>query len=296
VAGRLRTGRRRPAAALVWRPGETAARLARSLGHLSFARRFLPKRAGITCSGECTATRPAGGQDFLVSGRIGQIENRGQFRLRVRRFAAAARAAAAGDPGTQAARAGRGGVGGARFPAMFEREISWTELLPVLEIARTIAHPRTEAATAQLAAADGPDQHPAVEVPDVALFTQPSRRPNGADDPLLISAASTPLAWRTSAGRLARTPCVKDVRPGSTVTSQRPATCPGPVPRSTTPCTWLRSERDQCRRLKKRIRSFASARAVRGRTGAAPPLMIESKQIVAPHADRAAIDDAIAAG
>jgi len=135
------------------------ARLARSLGHLSFARRFLRSRGHYVHAAECTAD-PAGRPRTS-----GQRQHRADRESRQFRYeyvvAAAARAAAAGDPGTQAAVL-PSGVGGESLPGDVRREIELDELLPVLEIARTIAPPERPSGDGSAGPRPrGPDQHPA---------------------------------------------------------------------------------------------------------------------------------------
>jgi hypothetical protein len=164
-----------------------------------------------------------------------------------------------------------------RFPAMFEREIELSELLPVLEIARTIAPPDDRAATAQLAAAEALTSTRLVEVPDVALFTRALAAAERADDPLLLSAALDSLGLaQIMTGHLAQAHQL-DVRRLSVT-----ARLPGHLPRAGSEIyDALHMAVENAISAGELGFALAAAQQFEDELVAAPPLMIESKPIVA---------------
>ena len=166
-----------------------AAPLARSLGHLTFARRFLAEsrrhylRAAEYAAGDAEAAR-----DLWSAAGVAQVESKGQLRYEYV-VAAAERAAAAGDHGTRAAVLAEAVSVATRFPAIFDRDVGLVELQQMLEAAHRVAPPGDVAAAAQLTAADAWTQTRIVDVPDPAPFHVALAAAERADDPVLISAA-----------------------------------------------------------------------------------------------------------
>ncbi len=193
-------------AALSLAQGEIAAQLARSLGHLSFARQFLAEaRDHYMRAGESTGDSARAAHDLWSAAWVAQVENRGQLRYELA-LAAAERAAAAGDPGTQAAVLAEAVSVATRFPAIFDRDIELAELEEMLALAREVAPPGDRSATAQLAAAEAWTETRRVEVPDVSSFAAALAAAESADDPILVSAALDGLgAAQVMGGHLTQT-------------------------------------------------------------------------------------------
>jgi predicted ATPase len=193
-------------AALGITDGTAAAELARSLGHLTFARRFLAEARGhYLRAAECTADDAQAAHDLWSAAGVAQAEVRGQLRYEYA-VAAAERAAAAGDHGTQAAVLAEAVSVATRFPAIFERDVGLPELQQMLDLAHHVAPPGDPAAEAQLAAADAWTGTRTVEVPDAEAFTAALGAAERADDPVLISAALDALgAMQVMGGHFAKT-------------------------------------------------------------------------------------------
>jgi hypothetical protein len=167
----------------------TVAALARSLGHLTFARRFLAEsRRHYLRAAESAADHAAAARDLWSAAGVAQVESKGQLRYEYA-VAAAERAAAAGDHGTQAAVLAEAVSVATRFPAIFDRDIGLVELQQMLDVAHQVAPPGDVAAAAQLTAADSWTQTRLVDVPDPAPFHVALTAAERADDPMLISAA-----------------------------------------------------------------------------------------------------------
>ena len=176
-------------AALSLADGDLAAQLARSLGHLTFARRFLTEARGhYVRAAEYAIHDAEAARDLWSAAGVAHVEYKGQLRYEYA-VAAAERAAAAGDHGTQAAVLAEAVSVATRFPAIFERDVGLTELRQVLAVAHNVAPPGDLAAAAQLAAADAWTETRMVEVPDPAMFDAALGAAERADDPVLISAA-----------------------------------------------------------------------------------------------------------
>ncbi len=193
-------------AALSLADGDRAARLARSLGHLGFGRRFLAEACGhYVRAAEATSDMAQAAQDFWSAAGVAHVENKGQLRYEYV-VAAAERAAAGGDPGTQAEVLAEAVSVATRFPAIFDHEIQLAELQPMLDQAHQVAPPDNPSVAAQLLAADAWTSTRLVEVPDVTTFEATLDAAERADDPTLISAALDALgAAQVMAGHLART-------------------------------------------------------------------------------------------
>ncbi len=193
-------------AALGLADGHLAARLARTLGHLTFARRFLAEARGHYL--RAADLEPDGTQaarDLWSAARVAQVENIGQLRYEYG-VAAADRAAAAGDPATQSAVLAEAVSLATRFPALFEHDVELAELQEALRLAHEVAPPDDVSARAQLVAADAWTNTRVVEVPDVTMFEAALEAAERADDPILVSAALDALgSAQMMNGQLART-------------------------------------------------------------------------------------------
>ena len=193
-------------AALGLAVGDLAPRLARTLGHLTFARRFLAEARGhYLRAAETEPDIAQAARDLWSAARVAQVENIGQLRYEYG-VAAAERAAAAGDPGTQSAVLAEAVSLATRFPALFEHDVALAELQEILQLAHQVAPADDASAAAQLVAADAWTNTRVVEVPDVAMFEAALEAAERADDPVLISAAIDALgAAQIMGGHLAET-------------------------------------------------------------------------------------------
>lgn len=193
-------------AALALADRTVAARLARSLGHLTFARHFLAEaRAHYVHAAECALDDAQAARDLWAAAWVAQVENNGRLRHRYA-LTAAERAAAAGDHGTQAAVLAEAVSVATRFPAIFDRDVELTELQGMLDLAHQVAPEDDPGAQAQLAAADAWTASRTVDVPDTAMFDAAFASAQQADDPALISAALDALgSVNVMHGRFAHT-------------------------------------------------------------------------------------------
>jgi hypothetical protein len=177
----------RAAVALV--DGASAARLARLLGHLAFARRFLTEARGhYLRAAAATSDDRQSARDLWAAAGIAQSENDGTMLYELV-VAASERAGAAGDRGMQAAVLAEAVSIAVRFPAIFVRDIELPELQEMLVRAHQIAPADDPAAEAQLLAADAWMQTRLVDLPEISLFTEALEAAERTADPKLISAA-----------------------------------------------------------------------------------------------------------
>jgi predicted ATPase/DNA-binding CsgD family transcriptional regulator len=186
--------------------GELGAQLARSLGHLTFARRFLAESRGhYVRAAQCTPDPAQAARDLWSAAGVSQVESNGQRRFEYV-VAAAEQAAAAGDAATQAAVLAEAVSVATRFPAIFERDIELSELQRMLGRAHEVAPAGDAAAAAQLMVADAWTGTRLVDVPDVAAFNAALDAAEAADDAGLVSAALDALgAAQVMNGHLTRT-------------------------------------------------------------------------------------------
>jgi predicted ATPase/DNA-binding CsgD family transcriptional regulator len=205
--------------------GEQAARLARLLGHLAFARRFMTEARGhYLRAAAATSDDGQAARDLWMAAGIAQSENDGTtvYELGV---AASERAAAAGDLGMQATVLAEAVSVATRFPAVFVRDIELNELQEMLARAHELAPDDDPAVTAQLLAADAWTQTRLVDLPQLAPFTEALDAAERSADPLLISAALDALgSVQIMHGHLAKTHELGARRLGllSTLSSHQP--------------------------------------------------------------------------
>ena len=122
-------------AALDLAGGDLGAGLARSLGHLMFARRFLAESRGHYLRAAALATDESLAViDLWSAAGVAQAEINGRLRHELA-VAAAERAADAGDHGTQAAVLAEAASVATRFPAIFDRDIELGEIEQMMELA-----------------------------------------------------------------------------------------------------------------------------------------------------------------
>jgi predicted ATPase/DNA-binding CsgD family transcriptional regulator len=166
-----------------------AHRLARALGHLTYARRFLAESREhyLTAAARAPDDRDAA-QDVWTAAHVAHTESRGELRFELS-VEAADRAAAAGDRATQASVLAEAVSVGTRFPAIFETEVPQARLLELLSLADRVAPAGDRAVEAQLALAHAWHGTRAVDLPDVGAFERALEIARRADDPVLTSAA-----------------------------------------------------------------------------------------------------------
>jgi predicted ATPase/DNA-binding CsgD family transcriptional regulator len=203
------------AALSVARDDESAHRLARSLGHLTYARRFLEEsRQHYLTASDRAGNGAVAAQDLWDAASVAQVEMRGELRFNLV-IAAADQAAAAGDHGTQAAVLAEAVSIGTRFPAIFERDVPFERLQELLRTAAAVAPPDDAAVQAQLAAARAWTATRLVEVPDRTDFERAFEAASAADDAVLMSSALDGLGAATlMAGRFQETFQVSEERRG----------------------------------------------------------------------------------
>jgi hypothetical protein len=176
-------------AALGLADADIAAGLARTLGHLTYARRFLAEAGGhYLRAAECTADDAQAARDLWSAAAVAQVQHNGQLRYELV-VAASERASAAGDRSMQSAVLAEAVSVATRFPAIFERDIGDAELEAMLHRAHEVAPPDDPVAAARLAGADAWTVTRRVDVPDVSIFEAALAAAEQVDDPLLISAA-----------------------------------------------------------------------------------------------------------
>jgi predicted ATPase/DNA-binding CsgD family transcriptional regulator len=176
-------------AALVLAGDDTASRLARSLGHLTFARRFLAESRGhYVRAANCAADDVQAVQDLRCAAGVALVEKRGQL-LYDYAVAAASRAEAAEDRALQAAVLGEAVSVASRFPALFDRDVGLAELQRMLDVAQRVAPADDKSAQAELLAARAWTASRTSEIPGTAEFEAALDAARQADDPVLISAA-----------------------------------------------------------------------------------------------------------
>ncbi len=166
-----------------------AHRLARALGHLTYARRFLAEsREHYQTAARRAPNDADAAQDVWTAARVAHTESRGELRFELS-VQAADRAAAAGDRATQASVLAEAVSIGTRFPAIFETEVTQSRLLELLSLADRVAPVGDPAVGAQLALAHAWHGTRAVDLPDIGAFERALEIARRADDPVLISAA-----------------------------------------------------------------------------------------------------------
>ena len=176
-------------AAVVLADKEIASQLARSLGHLTFARRFLAEsRAHYLRAAECTVDDVQAVLDLRSAADVALVEKRGQL-LYEYAVAAAARAEAAGDRAMQAAVLAEAVSVASRFPALFDRDVDLAELQKMLDVAQSVLPAGDESARAELLAAKAWTGTRTAEIPGTAEFEAALDAARRAGDPVLVSAA-----------------------------------------------------------------------------------------------------------
>jgi predicted ATPase/DNA-binding CsgD family transcriptional regulator len=178
-------------------------RLARSLGHLAYARRFL---AEAIAHNEAAADRaPDPGQDaadLQAAAHVALAAGRGDTAFSLL-LAAAERAAATGDDRIRAATLAYAVIVADRFAASFPGEVPHDRLCDLLDVAARAAPPGEPAVAALLAAARAWNATGEKGSPDPALAAEALAEARRAGDPVLISGAlAAAVAAAREAGQL----------------------------------------------------------------------------------------------
>jgi predicted ATPase/DNA-binding CsgD family transcriptional regulator len=187
------------------RDPENARALARLLGHLTYARRFLAEaREHYLTAAEVAGTAAHAAEDLWLAAKVAHCEQRGDVVFDLH-LAAAERAAAAGDARRQATVLAEAISIGSRFPAIFPTDVPLERLQQLLATAERVAPPGDELVRAQVAAARAWTHTRLVEVPDPAPFEAALRAARAVDDPATISAMLDAVSSAdVMAGRLRR--------------------------------------------------------------------------------------------
>lgn len=169
--------------------GAARHRLARAMGHLCYARRFLlearghfERAAAHAPDGAAAAADLRAGADVSMAQHLGEPA----FAL----LAGSARcAAAAGDAAAQAVALASAVCIGNRCPATFTTEVPHEQLSRLLEEAARVAPPADPVVGAHLAAAAAWNATGVKTIPDHGLAWRALEAARAADDPVLIVAA-----------------------------------------------------------------------------------------------------------
>ncbi|MFI6787410.1 ATP-binding protein [Nonomuraea sp. NPDC050383] len=188
-------------------PGGAGHHLARSLGHLTFARRFLAEAQGHYLQAAQRAPGPAEAAKDLRSAADCSLDNiSGQYVFDLL-LASAAQAQAAGDKNGRAVALARAVETAARFLASFSEGIPGERLRRHLTEAAEAGDPGDPIVAASLAAAAAWTERPAAFDPDPALAARALAVARATGDAVLISAgldAVTTAAVRAGRHREAR--------------------------------------------------------------------------------------------
>lgn len=172
-------------------------RLARSLGHLAFARRFLAEALGHYQAAAAWADPGQAAADLQTAAHVALATGRGDIAFGLL-LEAADRASAAGDDGSRAAALAYAVIVADRFAASFPAEVPHERLRELLEVATRAAPPGDLTVAALLAAARAWNAREEKESPDPGLATEALAVARRSSDPVLISGA---LAAAVAAAR-----------------------------------------------------------------------------------------------
>ncbi|MGW2160063.1 ATP-binding protein [Nonomuraea sp. NPDC001699] len=188
-------------------PGGAAHRLARSLGHLTFARRFLAEAQGHYRQAAERAPGPAEAAEDLRNAADCSLDNISGQNVFDLLLASAAQAHAAGDKNGRAVALARAVETGARFLASFPEGIPGERLRRDLTEAAEAGDPGDPVVAAALATAAAWTERPGAFDPDPALAARALDIARTTRDAVLISAgldAVTTAAVRAGRHREAR--------------------------------------------------------------------------------------------
>jgi predicted ATPase/DNA-binding XRE family transcriptional regulator len=176
-------------------------RLARALGHLAYARRFLAEARDHYRTAARRAGNPAeAARDLRTAADVAMAEgHHGDVAFGLL-LAAADQAAAAGDDSARVAALGYAVIVADRFCAEFSQEIPNERLRALLDDAATVCPDGDHVAFAYLAAARAWIAQPEKTVPDLALATDALAAARLTGDPVLISGALDAVVGALDAG------------------------------------------------------------------------------------------------
>jgi predicted ATPase/transcriptional regulator with XRE-family HTH domain len=191
-------------AALAWAPGPGAQgvshRLARALGHLAYARRFMVESREHYRAAAARAPSPIwAAWDLRTAADVAMAEGHGAVAFELL-LASAERAGTAGDESARAASLAYAVTIADRFAAEFPEEISHDRLRQLLYEAVRICPADDQVAAACLAAAAAWIAQPEKTVPDPALSRDALAAARLTGDPVLISGALDAVVGVLDAG------------------------------------------------------------------------------------------------
>ena len=168
---------------------ELSHQLARTLGHLAYARRFLQEARGHYQVAAAHASRPGqAAADLRTAADVAMAEGDGA-RAFALLLASAGRAAEAGDGGAQAAALAHAATIADRFAGNFPEEVPHERLRDLVDEAARLAPADHLVAGAYVASAAAWTTQPEKTVPDPALVGAALAAARRTGDPVLISGA-----------------------------------------------------------------------------------------------------------
>ena len=168
-------------------PGGVRHRLARSLGHLAYSRRYLAEaREDFGLAADCAPDDGEAAADLLAQARVAAAEGRGELAFDLL-LASANRARAGGDDAARSTALAEAATVAHRIAGTFERQVPHGLLRDLLAEAVRTAPAADPVSTAQLAAATAWNASPEKTAPDPQLAATALAAAQQADDPVLIS-------------------------------------------------------------------------------------------------------------
>ena len=168
-------------------PGGVRHRLARSLGHLAYARRYLVEaREDFGLAADCAPDDGDAAADLLAQARVAAAEGRGGLAFDLL-LASAGRARTGGDDAARSTALAEAVTVAHRIAGTFDRQVPHRLLRDLLAEAVRAAPAADPVSTAQLAAAAAWNASPEKTTPDPQLAATALAAAHQADDPVLIS-------------------------------------------------------------------------------------------------------------
>jgi predicted ATPase len=186
-------------------PHDAVHRLARSLGHLTYARRFLAEACTHYETAAARAPDPSrAAADFEAAANISLATGRGDLAFALLRLAAE-QASATGEDSTRSALLAHAVTVADRFPALFSDQVPHSQLRQLLQAAGDAAPAADVKVAAALAIARAWNAREEKESPDPQLAAQALAAARRSADPVLISGAlDAAAAAAREAGELRR--------------------------------------------------------------------------------------------
>jgi predicted ATPase/DNA-binding CsgD family transcriptional regulator len=173
---------------------DTAHRLGRALGHLTYARGFMVESAyHYRETAKLAPSCAAAAADLRLGADVELANMRGDEAFALL-LASAEKAEAAGDSGARAIALAFAVTVADRAPADFPEEVPYEKLCALLDIATAIAPADDPVVTAYLTAATAWNTTPTKITPDYALSTAALEAARAIDDPAMISGALDAVA------------------------------------------------------------------------------------------------------